>query len=222
MEPAATERLELAPARTGVDMTSIERCHVAGAVIGAALSAAIFTLTSLALAATPAESSATAPAKAGVVLAQAPSTGGSIGKSDKSIGGETAPPPASSPAPAPVPAAKPAAKPAAREAPSPPARRGGGGEGGTVSYDGTWTVVSVSPGCNSAPGIPGTGVVTISGGHISAQGLSGSVSSSGNSSSVYHGEGYISYASGRFSGRSGSGTFHTTTGCNGRWTAMKQ
>jgi hypothetical protein len=184
-------------------MTSTERRHVMGAVIGAALAAAIFTLASPPL-----------------VRAQAPSTGGStggsIGKTDKSISGETPPPPASSPPPT----AKPAAKPAAREAPSRPARGGGGG--GVASYDGSWTVVSVSPGCTSAPGIPGTGAFTISGGHITAQGLSGSVSSSGASSSVYHGEGYISYASGRFSGRTGTGSFHTTSGCKGRWTAVKQ
>lgn len=141
-------------------------------------------------------------------LAQAGSAGGSVGKQNKSLSGEQE----SAPAPE-----RPRAKPSARERTSPPRERSAAG-----NYDGTWTVVSVSPGCSSAPGIPGTGVVTISGGHISAQGLSGSVSSSGNSSSVYHGEGYISYASGRFSGRSGSGTFHTTSGCNGRWTAVKQ
>jgi hypothetical protein len=185
-------------------MTPIERRNGIGIML---VAAAIFAVVSPALAAgTPVASPATVSTKSGIVLAQAPSTGGSIGKSDKSIGGESAPPPASSPPPS--------SKPAARSA-RPPSSRGGGGGGG--SYDGAWSVVSVGQGCGSS-----TGAVIITSGRIVGEGLTGSVSAGGSVSATWRGNGVTSYSSGHLSVRSGSGSFRRTDGCNGRWTAVKQ
>jgi hypothetical protein len=129
------------------------------------------------------------------VLAQAGSTGGSIGKHDKSLSGDS-PPPSSMPSSQPR---------LARRSPR-------GGE----SLDGAWTVV-VGQGCGA-----GTMPFSVSHGQINGQGLSGRVSSTGLVSSVYHGSGITSLSNGRLSGRSGSGTFKNSDGCTGRWTAIKQ
>jgi hypothetical protein len=131
-------------------------------------------------------------------LAQAGSTGGSIGKHDKSLSGDHPPP-----------SSEPSSRPGSE---SPVRRSSGPGE----SYDGAWTVV-VAQGCGA-----GTMPFFVSHGQISGQGLTGRVSSTGLVSSVYHGGGITSFSNGRLSGRSGSGNFKNSDGCTGRWTAVKQ
>jgi len=150
-------------------------------------------------------------------LAQSGSTGGSIGNENKSLSGSRQDRSAD-----PAPAA-PKSKPAAEEPPRNSSRkvdRGGGGTGGGGSgggnFDGAWSVTSVGCGGSSTMGI------VITSGRIVGEGLSGSVGPSGAASSVWHGGGITSNGSGRFSGRSGSGSFRRTDGCSGTWSASKQ
>jgi hypothetical protein len=66
------------------------------------------------------------------------------------------------------------------------------------------------------------GVVTISAGKMTADGLTGSVSRSGSVTASWGGAGLTATFTGRISGRNGAGRFQRSDGCVGRWTMIKQ
>lgn len=149
---------------------------------------------------------ATSQAVRHIHLAQSGSMGGTIGNREKSLSG-------SRDAESERPTQQRRPKRSQREA---PARRSGGGGGGAGSFDGVWTVVS--RGCSGA----GTGSITVVGGRIVGQGVSGSISPNGAIRSVANlGNGGVSIGSGRATGRTGSGTYRQTDGCTGRFTAVR-
>jgi hypothetical protein len=141
----------------------------------------------------------------GFSLAQG-SAGGTIGNDDKSVSGSR---PARTVEPS---------RPAQRSRPAEPRhlKRGGGGGGG--NFDGAWSISSTGVTCSDT--FRETVIVT-SGKLVGNYGR-GSVSAGGSvrGSGNYNGIGVTSQ--GRFSGRSGSGTFTRSDGCKGRWTASKQ
>ena len=145
--------------------------------------------------------------------AQSGSAGGSIGNDEKSLSGSREAPRAVEPS-------KPArrAKPEAEEPRRASRRSGGeGGGGGAGNFDGAWVAVAVGTPCGSS-----TEKFVISGGKISGELSSGSVSSNGATRSGGSASGLSWTSSGRFSSRSGSGSFVRSDGCTGRWTASKQ
>jgi len=146
----------------------------------------------------------------GLAHAQSGSAGGSIGNDEKSLSGSREKPRA-------VESSKPArrSKPEAEEPRRATRKSGGGGGGG--NFDGAWVAVAVGTPCGSS-----TERFVISGGRISGEWTSGQVSPNG--STTGHGSaGGVSWtSSGRYAGRSGSGSFVRSDGCRGRWTASKQ
>ena len=140
-------------------------------------------------------------------MAQSGSAGGSIGNEEKSLSG-------SREAPRAVESSKPArrAKPEADEPRRASRKSGGGG-----NFDGTWVSVAVGTPCGSA-----SERFVISGGRISGELSSGSVSPNGATRSGGSVQGLSWTSTGRFSGRTGSGSFVRSDGCTGRWTASKQ
>jgi hypothetical protein len=144
----------------------------------------------------------------GATRAQSGSAGGSIGNDEKSLSGSRSVEPER--------AAR-RSKPEAEEPRRSTSRRSGGGGGGG-SFDGAWVVVSVGATCSGSS----TTAVVVSSGKIIGQGLSGSVTPSGATSSVGNYEGITVISTGHVSGRSGSGSFKRSDGCVGRWTASKQ
>jgi hypothetical protein len=135
-------------------------------------------------------------------LAQSGSMGGTIGNREKALSGsrEVAPE---------RPARHSKPRRSQREA---PARRSSGGG----NFDGIWTVVS--RGCSGA----GTGSITVSGGRIIGQGVSGSISPGGAIRSVANlRNGGVSIGSGRASGHTASGSYRQSDGCTGRFTAIR-
>ena len=150
----------------------------------------------------------------GAALAQSGSAGGSIGNDEKSLSGSREAPRAVEPS-------KPArrAKPESDE-PRRASRKsgGGGGEGsGGGNFDGAWVAVAVGTPCGSS-----SERFVISGGRISGDLSSGSVSPNGATRTGGSVQGLSWTSTGRFSGRSGSGSFVRSDGCTGRWTASKQ
>jgi hypothetical protein len=143
--------------------------------------------------------------------AQSGSAGGSIGNDEKSLSGSRAKPRAVE-SERPARRSKPRAEP---EEPRRAARKSGGGGGGGGSFDGAW--VAQSQGCGGS-----SERFTISSGRISGELSSGSVSPNGSTRSGGSVSGLSWSSSGRFSGRSGSGTFTRSDGCSGTWTASKQ
>jgi hypothetical protein len=147
---------------------------------------------------------------AGAAFAQSGSAGGSIGNDEKSLSGSRS-----------TPRAVEAEKPARRSKPRPEAEeprraaqgRGGGGGG---NFDGAWMVTSV--GCGGTT----SGAVVVTSGRVIAQGVSGTVSSSGGVRTVGNFDGVAVTSSGRLSSRSGGGFFRRSDGCNGTWSASKQ
>jgi len=134
-------------------------------------------------------------------------TGGSIGKQDKSLSGDQG--------------GGGSSRSTSRERERPPRsersspkRSGGGGGGG---HDGTWTAASISQACN----VQAASTVSISGGHMTAEGFSGQVSGSGSVTGSWAGSGLTASFSGRISGRSGSGSWRRSDGCVGRWSMSK-
>ena len=146
----------------------------------------------------------------GAATGQSGSAGGSIGNDEKSLSGSRETPRA-------VDSSKPArrAKPEADE-PRRASRKSGGGEGGG-NFDGTWVSVAVGTPCGSA-----SERFVISGGRISGELSSGSVSPNGATRSGGSVQGLSWTSTGRFSGRTGTGSFVRSDGCTGRWTASKQ
>jgi hypothetical protein len=144
-------------------------------------------------------------------MAQSGSAGGSIGNDEKSLSG-------SREAPRAVEQSRPArrAKPESDE-PRRASRKSGGEGGGGGNFDGSWVSVAVGTPCGSA-----TERFSISGGRISGELSTGSVSPNGATRSGGSVQGLSWTSTGRFSGRSGSGSFVRSDGCTGRWTASKQ
>ena len=152
-------------------------------------------------------------AMSSAAVAQSGSAGGSIGNDEKSLSGSREKPRA-------VESSKPARR-AKLESDEPrrASRRSGGeaGGGGGGNFDGSWVAVAVGTPCGSS-----TERFVISGGRISGELSSGSVSSNGSTRSGGSVQGLSWNSSGRFSGRTGSGSFVRSDGCTGRWTASKQ
>jgi hypothetical protein len=145
-----------------------------------------------------------------IARAQSGSAGGSIGNDEKSLSGSRGTPPAAEPS-------KPArrSKPA-NDAPSrAPQKSGGGGGGG--NYDGAWVLTSVGATCAGS-----TDTVVITSGKLVGQYGTAQVSPNGATSGTGAAGGLTWTMSGRFSGRSGSGTFQRSDGCTGTWTGAKQ
>ena len=146
-------------------------------------------------------------------LAQSGSAGGSIGNDEKSLSG-------SRQAPRSVETEKPArpSKPAAEEPRRASRKSGdGGGSSGGGNFDGAWLVHAVGATCGTS-----TERLVITGGRIVGEISSGQVSPNGSTTSGGSVSGLSWNSSGRFSGRSGSGTFVRSDGCTGRWTSSKQ
>ena len=142
-------------------------------------------------------------------FAQSGSTGGSIGNDEKSLSG-------SRDAPRTVEPTKAArrSKPDAEEP-----RRGSrtsGRAGGGGNFDGAWATVSV--GCGGTA----NGAIVITSGRILGEGLSGHISPNGSATAAGAAGGVSWTSSGRFSSRSGSGSYRRSDGCVGTWTASKQ
>jgi hypothetical protein len=150
---------------------------------------------------------------AGLALAQSGSAGGSIGNDEKSLSGSRQTPRA-------VESEKPARKnqPEA-EAPRRASRKSGGGSGvgGGGNFDGAWVAVAMGTPCGSS-----TERFVISGGSLSGELSSGQVSPNGSTRTGGSVSGLSWTSTGRFSGRTGSGSFVRSDGCSGRWTASKQ
>ncbi len=134
------------------------------------------------------------------------SAGGSIGKQDKAISGDQAPAGERS---------SHSHKRAAREERSTSTGRHHGGSRSGGIFDGVWSSVAVGCGGSSR------GTATVSGGRIHGENTSGSISSGGALHGVTTANGLTSTFSGHVSGRHGSGTFHRSDGCSGRWTSVK-
>ena len=150
-----------------------------------------------------------AVAAPGAARAQSGSAGGSIGNDEKSLSG-------SREAPRSVESSKPARRGKSEaDAPRGASRNSGGGGGG--NYDGAWAIFIA--GCG---GTANTAVI-ITSGRIVGQNLSGRVGPNGSSTSVATDSNGLTWnSSGRFSSRTGSGSFRRSDGCTGSWTASKQ
>ena len=145
-------------------------------------------------------------------LGQSGSAGGSIGNDEKSLSGSREKPRTVEPS-KPAPRAKPES-----DEPRRASRRSGGESGGGGgNFDGSWVSVAVGTPCGSS-----TERFVISGGRISGELSSGSVSPNGSTRSGGSVQGLSWNSTGRFSGRAGSGSFVRSDGCTGRWTASKQ
>jgi hypothetical protein len=141
--------------------------------------------------------------------AQSGSAGGSIGNDEKSLSGSRATPRAAERS-----KSAPRSKPEAREPRRAPRNSGGGGGG---NIDGAWVLTSVGNSCASS-----TDTVVITSGKLVGQYGTAQVSPNGAVSGVGS-AGSLSWTmSGRFSGRSGSGSFRRSDGCVGSWTGSKQ
>ncbi len=152
---------------------------------------------------------------AGPALAQSGSAGGSIGNDEKSLSGSRQTPRA-------VKSEKPARKNKAEaEEPRRASRKSGGGSGrgggSGGNFDGTWVAVAVGTPCGSS-----TERFVISGGSLSGELSSGQVSPNGSTRTGGSASGLSWTSTGRFSGKTGSGSFVRSDGCSGRWTASKQ
>jgi hypothetical protein len=141
-------------------------------------------------------------------MAQSGSVGGAIGKEDKSVSGSQAPARSVPAQPAPP---TPRAKSASRS------NSGGSGGGSGGSFDGVWTFVGVSTGNCS-----GSVTLSISGGRLIGEGVTGSVSPNGTINAVGAANGVSGVSTGRLSGTTGSGTWQQSDGCSNRWIAQKQ
>ena len=148
----------------------------------------------------------------GLARAQSGSAGGSIGNDEKSLSGSRETPRAAEPS-----------KPARRAANPRPKRRaaasrksGGGGNGGG-NFDGAWVLTSVGSPCGTS-----SDTVVITGSRMVGQYGTSQVSPNGATSGIGSAGSLTWSMSGRFSGRSGSGTFRRSDGCAGSWTGAKQ
>jgi hypothetical protein len=139
------------------------------------------------------------------------SAGGSIGNDDKAVSGSRDTPRAAEPS-------KPArrSKPEAEESRRTSRKSGGGGSGGG-NLDGAWVLTSVGSPCGTS-----SDAVVITGSRMVGQYGTAQVSPNGSTSGIGAAGTLTWRMSGRFSGRSGSGTFRRSDGCVGSWTGSKQ
>ena len=139
------------------------------------------------------------------------SAGGSIGNDDKAVSGSRETPRAAEPS-------KPArrSKPEAEE-PRRTSRKSGGG--GQWRRQFGWSMGSYQ--CRLACGTSSDTVV-ITGSRMVGQYGTAQVSPNGSTSGIGAAGALTWSMSGRFSGRSGSGTFRRSDGCVGSWTGSKQ
>jgi hypothetical protein len=144
----------------------------------------------------------------GAAVAQSGSAGGSIGNDEKSLSGSREKPRA-------VESSRPARR-AKSESDERASRKSSGGGGGG-NFDGSWVAVAVGTPCGSS-----SERFVISGGRVSGELSSGSVSPNGSTRTGGSVQGLSWNSTGRFSGRTGSGSFVRSDGCTGRWTASKQ
>ena len=147
----------------------------------------------------------------GLARAQSGSAGGSIGNDEKSLSGSRETPRAAEPS-----------KPARRskpetEAPSRASRKSGGDGNGGGNFDGAWVLTSVGSPCGTS-----SDTVVITGSRMVGQYGTAQVSPNGSTSGIGAAGSLTWSMSGRFSGRSGSGTFRRSDGCAGSWTGAKQ
>ena len=143
----------------------------------------------------------------GLVRAQSGSAGGSIGNDEKSLSGSRETPRAAQPS-KPTRRSKPET-----EEPNLASRKSGGGG----NFDGAWVLTSVGTPCGSS-----TDTVVITSGRMVGQYGTGQVSPNGSTSGIGAAGALTWSMSGRFTGRSGSGTFRRSDGCAGSWTGSKQ
>nr|WP_247772917.1 hypothetical protein [Bradyrhizobium sp. 192] len=142
-----------------------------------------------------------------MVHAQSGSAGGSIGNDEKSLSGSRGSPPATEPS---RPARR--GKPANDEPSRAPQRSGGSG-----NFDGAWVLTSVGATCAGS-----TDTVVVTSGRMVGQYGTGRVSPNGATYGTGAAGSLTWTMSGRFSGRSGSGTFRRSDGCTGTWSGSKQ
>lgn len=147
----------------------------------------------------------------GLAGAQSGSAGGSIGNDEKSLSG-------SREAPRAVETSKPVrrSKPEAEEPRRASRKSGGGGKGGG-NLDGAWVLTSVGSPCGTS-----SDTVVITGNRLVGQYGTAQVSPNGSTSGIGSAGSLTWSMSGRFSGRSGSGSFRRSDGCVGSWTGSKQ
>jgi len=130
-----------------------------------------------------------------LVLAEPGSTGGNIGKQDKSVSGDSD---SRSPSHG-----------ANRSRPS--SGSGGGG------YDGVWSLNATGDTCPETNSL----VIAISSGKVNVTGFTMTVSTKGYVTGFWNAKNSGSLA-GRLAGQHGSGTFKRNDGCVGHWTMSKQ
>jgi hypothetical protein len=139
--------------------------------------------------------------------AQSGSAGGSIGNDEKSLSGSRETPRTAEPS-----------KPARRSKPEDDEpRRARQKSGGGSNLDGAWVLTSVGTPCGTS-----SDTVVITGGKLVGQYGTAQVSPNGSTSGVGAAGSLTWTMSGRFSGRSGSGSFRRSDGCVGSWTGSKQ
>ena len=141
--------------------------------------------------------------------AQSGSAGGSIGNDEKSLSG-------SREAPRAVDTSKPARRSKPEEPRRAPRKSGGGGNAGS-NLDGAWVLTSVGSPCGTS-----SDTVVITGSRLVGQYGTAQVSPNGSTSGIGAAGSLTWSMSGRFSGRSGSGTFRRSDGCVGSWTGSRQ
>lgn len=146
----------------------------------------------------------------GVALAQSGSVGGSIANDEKSLSGSREPSRSARPSGS-VSDKKPAERATSR------ASRKSSNAGGGGNFDGAWVVVAVGTPCGSS-----TERVVISSGRLAGEWTTGQVAPNGSTTGRGSASGVSWTSSGRFSSRTGSGSFVRSDGCRGRWTAAKQ
>ena len=139
------------------------------------------------------------------------SAGGSIGNDDKAVSGSRETPRAAEPS-----KAARRSKPEAEE-PRRTSRKSGGGGSGGGNLDGAWVLTSVGSPCGTS-----SDTVVITGSRMVGQYGTAQVSPNGSTSGIGAAGALTWSMSGRFSGRSGSGTFRRSDGCVGSWTGSKQ
>jgi hypothetical protein len=147
----------------------------------------------------------------GQARAQSGSAGGSIGNDEKSLSGSRGTPRAAEPS---TPTRR---RKSEADEPGRAVRKSSGGGNGGGNFDGAWVLTSVGAPCGTS-----TDTVVITGGRMVGQYGTAQVSPNGSTSGIGAAGSLTWSMSGRFSGRSGSGTFRRSDGCAGSWTGSKQ
>ena len=99
---------------------------------------------------------------------------------------------------------------------APAPRRSSRQNNGLAIYDGVWTA-SIGGPCSAA----GRGQFMVSGGHMTSNAGSGTVSPDGTVNTVSAFNGLTIVAQGQMTARSASGVYRQSDGCTGSWSAVK-